>query len=201
MKKRFLVLLIVCVIGIFSGIAIHAAEETAHSEAAEHGEGGHEQTIWQTIGQWTNFAVLVAILYLFLTRSIRVQDKYKAESEGIRQSIESARLAKEEAERQMAAMDQRMQQMNEDISRIRERALQDAEDEKKRILDSAQKEAHRIVEMAHREIDNEVRAAQKQLRKHVTDLAVQKGKNIIEQEINDEDQRRLIHTYIEEFGK
>ena len=57
------------------------------------------------------------------------------------------------------------------------------------------------VEMAHREIDNEVRFAQKELRKQVGDLAVQQGKQIIEQEINEEDQRRLIRTYIDEFGK
>ncbi len=101
----------------------------------------------------------------------------------------------------MQAMDQRMQQMNEEVVRIRERALQDAEDEKARILDSAQKEAHRIVEMAQREIENEVRSAKKQLRKHVADLAVQQGQRIIEKEINDEDQHRLIKTYIEEFGK
>ena len=101
----------------------------------------------------------------------------------------------------MAAMDERMQQMNDEISRIKERALQDAEDEKTRILDSAQKEAHRIVEMAHREIDNEVRAARKQLRKHVAGIAIEKGENIIQKEINEEDQRRLIHTYIQEFGK
>jgi F-type H+-transporting ATPase subunit b len=202
MRKHLLLLMMVCLTALFPVLPVSAAEEPAHGEeTAEHAEGGHEQTIWQTIGQWTNFVVLVTILYLFLTRSIRVQDKYKAESQQIRESIESARLAKEEAERQMAAMDERMQQMNDEISRIKERALQDAEDEKTRILNSAQKEAHRIVEMAHREIDNEVRAARKQLRKHVAGIAIEKGENIIQKEINEEDQRRLIHTYIQEFGK
>ena len=201
MRKHLFLVIVVCLIGSFSAMPAYAAEEAAHGEAAQHAEGGHEQTIWQTIGQWTNFVALVAILYLFLTRSIRVQDKYKAESEEIRQSIESARLAKEEAERQMAAMDSRMQQMNDEISRIKERALQDAEEEKTRILDSAQKEAHRIVEMAHREIDNEVRAARKQLRKHVASLAIQQGETMIQNEINEEDQRRLIRNYIQEFGK
>jgi len=201
MRKRFATLIVVCLIGLFVAMPAPAAEDTTHGEAAEHTDEGHEQTIWQTIGQWTNFVALVTILYLFLTRYIRVQDKYKAESQEIRQSIESARLAKEEAERQMAAMDLRMQQMNDEISRIKERALQDAEDEKTRILDSAQKEAHRIVEMAHREIDNEVRAARKQLRKHVAGLAIQHGETIIRKEINDKDQRRLIQNYIQEFGK
>src|SRR5688572_28636123 len=130
MKKRLMVLLVVSLIGIFLNVSLWAAEEAAHTEE-EHAEGAHEQTWWQTLGQWTNFAVLVAIIYIFL-KKIRVQDKFKAESEEIRHSIESAREAKEEAERQLQAMDQRMQQMNEDIGRIKDRALQEAEDEKKR---------------------------------------------------------------------
>jgi F0F1-type ATP synthase membrane subunit b/b' len=43
--------------------------------------------------------------------------------------------------------------------------------------------------------------ARKVLLKHVADLSVQQGQKIIEQEINDEDHRRLVKTYIEEFGK
>ena len=201
MKKIALILFIVSIFAAFPVAAVYAAEETAHAAEGEHAEGGHEQTIWQTLGQWTNFGVLVLLLYLFLTRSIRVQDKFKAESEEIRQSIESAREAKEEAERQMAQMDQRMQLMTQEVAGIKDKALKEAEEEKKRILDSAQKEAQRIVEMAHREIDNEVRSAQKQLRKQVSDLAVQQGRGIIEKEINEEDHRRLIKAYIDEFGK
>ena len=193
-KLASLLFLIAVALLVFNG-PVWAAEE------AGHGAGEHEQTIWQTVGQWTNFLVLVSLVVLFLRKVIRVQDKFKAQSDDIRRSIESAREAKEEAERQMAAMDARMQQMNDEVVRIKERALHDAEEEKKRILDSAQKEAQRIVEMAHREIDNEVRFAQKELRKQVGDLAVQQGKQIIEQEINEEDQRRLIRTYIDEFGK
>lgn len=191
---RRMILLFILV--FLTGGALWGAEEAAHGA-----EGEHHETIWQTIGKWVNFAALVFIVVLFLRKSIRVQDTFKAEADEIRRSIESAREAKEEAERQMQAMDQRMQQMNEEVTRIKTQALQDAEEEKKRILDSAQKEAQRIVEMAHREVDNEVRLARKQLRKHVADLSVQQGKKIIEQEINDEDQRRLITTYIEEFGK
>jgi F-type H+-transporting ATPase subunit b len=136
-----------------------------------------------------------------LNKKIRVQDTFKSQAEEIQSSIASARQAKEEAERQMLVMEERMQQMNVEVAKIRERAVQDAEEEKKRILDSAQKEAQRIVEAAHREIDSEVRIAKKRLRKQVADIAIQQGKQIIEREIDEEDQRRLIRNYIEEFGK
>ena len=192
MKKLFFAFLISC--SFFVIAPLHAAE-THSAEAA------HEETWVQIAGKWVNFVALVAIVYLFLGKSIRVQDKFKQEAEEIRQSIESARQAKEEAERQMGVMDQRMQQMTNEVAKIRTQALHEADEEKNRILESAQKEAQRIVDLAHREIDNEVRLARKNLRKHVAALAVQQGKQIIEEEMNDQDQRRLISVYIDEFGK
>ena len=153
----------------------------------------------QIVGRWFNFFALVAILYLFLARSLRVQDKFKSEAEEIQRSIESARQAKEEAEKRLVEMDQRMARMNEEISRIKANAAREAEEERKRILESAQKEAERIVDMAHRDMENEVRLARKELRKHVAALAVEQGRAIIQEEINDEDQKRLIDNYIQEF--
>jgi F-type H+-transporting ATPase subunit b len=197
MKKIFFALLFCS--SIFVMAPSYAVE--THSAEAKHEESAHEETWVQIAGKWVNFASLVAILYYFLTRSLRVQDKFKAEADEIRQSIESARQAKEEAERQMQIMDERMQQMTQEVGKIKEKALRDAEDEKQRILESAQKEAQRIVDMAHREIDSEVRNARKSLRKHVADLAIQQGKQILEEEMDETDQRRLISTYIDQFGK
>lgn len=197
MRRLFFALLICS--SLFAMPSLYAAE--THSAEAAHEEGGHEETWVQIAGKWVNFATLVAILYFFLTRSIRVQDKFKQEADAIRESIESSRQAKEEAERQMQIMDQRMQQMTEEVSKIKSLALHEAEEEKNRILESAKKEAQRIIDIAHREIDNEVRLARQNLRKHVADLAVEQGKQIIEEEMNDGDQRSLINAYIEEFGK
>jgi F-type H+-transporting ATPase subunit b len=196
MKRIFLALLLCGFVFVQLPAYSQEAEESAEAAAPEH----HETWV-QFAGKWVNFAALVAILYFFLNRSIRVQEKFKKESDQIRESIESARKAKEEAEHQMQLMDERMQQMNEEVSKIKADAVQEAEEEKRRILESAEKEAHRIVEMAHREIDNEVREARQILRKHVADLAIQKGRNIIAEEIDETDQRKLIRGYIDEFGK
>jgi F-type H+-transporting ATPase subunit b len=195
LKRKLLFVLLIAFVFISLG-PVFAAEEHAAEAAAEHGE-----TLLQTIGKWVNFFALVAILYLFLTRSIRIQDKFRAESDEIRKSIESARQAKEEAEKHLQELDQRMSQMNEDVARIKADAAREAEEEKKRILESAQKEAQRIVELAHREIDSEVRQARKELRKQVADIAVTQGRQIIQEEINDQDHKELVNRYIEELGK
>jgi F-type H+-transporting ATPase subunit b len=177
--------------------AATAAEESTHEEAAaEHGES------WiDVIARWVNLAALVALLYLFLGRSMRVQDRFKADYEQIQRSIESARLAKEQAEAQLEELDQKMAGVNDEIARLKAQAAREAEEEKKRILDSAQKEAERIIEMAHREIDTEVELARRSLRAQIAEISISEGKKIIEREINEHDQKRLLQEYIREFGK
>lgn len=177
------------------------AQTAAHSENAGGGEAEHEEGIGATIGKWFNFAALVAILYLFLKKGLKVQDTFKAGAEEIQRSIESARLAKEEAEKRLQEMEGQMVELNAEIEKIKAEAVHEAEEEKNRILESAHKEAERLIEFAHREIDGEVRYAKKQLRKQVAESAVDQSRKIIEREIKDADHDRLIADYIEGFGK
>lgn len=181
--------------------SIASQEESGHGEEAAHGEGAHEETWVQVIGRWFNFIVLVAILYYFLKKSLRIQDRFKNDYDQIQSSIESARLAKEEAESKLKELDARMVQVTQDIEQMKVNAAREAEAEKQRILDSAQKEAERIVELAHREIDSQVEIATKQLRKQVAELAVTRGREIIQKEIVEKDQKQLIQDYIKGFDK
>lgn len=208
MKKAILVFLFafsILFVRVHQQTYLALAEETQAVAQEEHaGQGGqteHEETIGQTIGKWINFAALVAILYLFLKKSLKIQDKFKADAEEIQRSIESARLAKEEAERRLQEMDQKMTEISAEIEKIRANAVREAEEEKKRILESARKEAERLVEFAHREIDAEVNQAKKDLRQQVVEAAVTQSRKIIEREMNDKDHDRLVSDYIEGFGK
>lgn len=177
--------------------AATASESTTHeAQAGEHGES------WTDIAaRWLNLAALVAILYWFLGRSVRIQDRFKVDYEQIQRSIESARLAKEKAETQLKELDRKMAGVNEEIARLKAEAAREAEEEKQRILESAQKEAERIIELAHREIDTEVELARRSLRAQIAEISISEGKKIIEQEINEQDQKRLLQEYIREFGK
>jgi F-type H+-transporting ATPase subunit b len=178
----------------FGGLA-QSAEEGEH--AGEH----HEQTWFQTISQWVNFLLLAGLLYLFFTRSIKIQDRFKGDYEKIQSSIESARIAKEEAESKLKELDQKMAQVNDEVLRIKTEATTQAEAERKKILESAQKEAERIVDQAHREIDSEVEIAKKELRQQLADEAVSGSREIIERELNEQDSKRLMTDYIEGFRK
>lgn len=202
--KKALIILFLAISILF--VRVHSTSFNAFAEEAataekEHGGGETEEGIGMTIGRWINFAALLGILYIFLKKTLKVQDSFKANADEISRSIESARLAKEEAERRLQEMDQKMTEMNQEVEKIKTNAMQEAEEEKQRILDSAKKEAERLIEFAHREIDSEVINAKKELRKQVADGAISMGKSIIEREMKDKDHEMLIKEYIEEFGK
>lgn len=196
MKRiAFVILIVLCLGGSFA-----LAQETTAAEG-HSAEQSHGSSVWSILGSWVNFAALAAILYYFLGRSLRVQDRFKEDFHQIQRSIESARQAKEEAERRLAELDRRMEHVGEEIAALKTTAIHEAEEEKKRILESAHREAERLLEMANKEIDTEVEAARMELRKQVADLAVKQSRQIIQGEIDEKDQKRLINDYIKELGK
>lgn len=198
MKKALILLSILACLSTLN--VSFAAEE--HAATNEHSAGEeHHQTLPQILGPWVNFLVLIGLLYYFFKNKMRVQDRFKADYEKIQGSIESARIAKEQAELRLKELDQKMGQLNDEIVRLKTAAAKEADEEKKKILEGAQKEAERIVEQAHRDIDSEVENARKELRKQLADSAVNRSREIIERELNDQDQKRLIADYIERFGK
>jgi F-type H+-transporting ATPase subunit b len=202
--RRFPKILYIFLISLFAiTLVVHAAEESSEHASTpsgvEHAE--HHETIWQIAGKWINFIILVGILYYFLNRSLRIQDKFQANYELIQTSIESSRQAKEQAEQKLRELDQKLGSLNDEINRIKTEAGKQAEEEKRKILELAQKEAERIVALAHREIDTEVELAKRMLRKQVADSSVSRSRKIIESEMSEDDQKRLIEEYIREFSK
>jgi F-type H+-transporting ATPase subunit b len=189
-------LLVILTPPFFDVTAVFATEE-----AGAHEEGQHGETWVQVAGRWLNFILLAAILYLFLKKTVRIQDRFRTDENQIRSSIESARLAKEEAEQKLRELEGRLSNLNAEIDTLKSNALKQADLERELILDSARKEAERIVEQAHREIDSQVEIAAKELRTQVADLAIRKGREIIEKEIAEPDQKHLIQDYIKGFGK
>jgi len=206
MKRIAILLLLLSALWIpHASRASLASAETATTAQGEHQEAAGSESegggLVEEIGRWFNFLLLVAILYLFLKRNIKVDEKFKADADLIQSSIESARIAKEEAEKRLADMEKRMATMNEEVAKVKAETARQAEDERKQILESAQREAEKIVLAAQREVDAEVRLARKKLRKHLAELSVTQGRKIIETEINDQDQSRLIDDFIEDLGK
>lgn len=128
--KKALIILCILVCTVTLNVSFAAEEYAATNEHAAAEE--HHQTIPQIIGPWVNFLVLIGLLYYFFKNKMHVQDRFKADYEKIQGSIESARIAKEEAELRLKELDRKLDQLNDEIVGLKAAAAREADEEKKK---------------------------------------------------------------------
>ena len=163
-------------------------------------ESGAEGWGWaETLGRWFNIFVLFGIIAYFTREPIGrfLRDR----REGIQREIETARQAREEAERQLAEAQERVRHLDEELEGIRRKAQAEAESERERLLAQAEQEATRILTSATREIEGLSRAARQDLRKYVADLALELAEEQIKQHLDAQGRRRIIDRFIENLGR
>lgn len=150
--------------------------------------------LWSTI----NFLVLFVLLRKFLWQP--VLNMMKEREDRISENLDQAENAREEAivmktdyETRLAAAQAKTEQMLAEASRR-------AEEIRQELLAKAQAEADEVLRKAEETIAREREAALAELRGEVADLAIQVAERVLQREINDEDQRRLVRTFVEQVG-
>jgi F-type H+-transporting ATPase subunit b len=169
-----------------------AAEEGAH-------EGGLINVDKSLIVQMVNFVVLLIILTKLLYRPLVA--KMQERTEAIRQSLEQAQAARDEAARQQAENEGRLRQAHAEAASIRGQALKEAADEQRRLVDSARAESQRLVDSAKAQMDADVRRAREELRREVGDLATAVAEKLIRKSLREEEHRRIVDEAIAKVGR
>ena len=184
-------------------------EERAIDERVEEEE--HGETEWYVYpARWTNFLLLLALLYWMLVippkpiydtfdfpglkviLSARAQSIIAARDEAARQREEAAALLTESEER--------LAKIDDEVGALVEVARADAGRERERAEADAREQARKVPEIAERELQSERLTAQRQLRAFVADLAVGMAQRTLEEHLSDEDQDRLIRDYLLRLG-
>ena len=88
----------------------------------------------------------------------------------------------------------------ESLSLIEE-AKKHGEQQREEIIAVARQEAERVKESAKREIEQQKEQAMTQLREQVASLSVLIASKVIEKELSEADQQKLINDYIKEAGE
>lgn len=157
-------------------------------------EGGMVNLDKSLIIQVINFLLLLVLLYKFLYRPFLA--KLGERSAAIKKSLEEARAARAEAQRQQEEHRAKLEAAHAEAQAIREAALREAAEEQQRLLDSARQEAARIVETARAEIAQDVRRAKEELRREVGELAVSVAERLVRRSLRDEDHNRIVQDAI-----
>lgn len=125
----------------------------------------------------------------------------KKREEHVASEIDSAEKARKEAEGLLAQHQQMMKEARLESQTFIESAKKQGEVQKVEIITTARTEAERLKESARLEIQQERENAVQALREQVASLSVLIASKVIEKELNEKDQEKLIQEYIKKAGE
>ena len=162
----------------------------ASADSAEHGPDFGLLAL-----QILNTVVLAVILIRFAGRPIR--DFLIQRSRGIRTEIATAETRLKEAQAQVDELQRRLERFESEAEGIVAEAAAQAEAERARAGERARATAERIREDARRLADQEIERARRELQAEAAELAASLARELLRENLQPEDDRRLVGEYIE----
>jgi F-type H+-transporting ATPase subunit b len=123
--------------------------------------------------EYLNFAVLAGAVFFALSKFL--PKTFRANREEIQHKLTEARTATEEARERLAAIEQRLSRLDDEIAGIASQAEKDSVEDEKRIKASIEVERQRITEAVSRDIAAASSAAQRDLKRFAAGLAVDRA--------------------------
>jgi F-type H+-transporting ATPase subunit b len=158
--------------------------------ASEGGGSGLISVNTSLILQIVNFLILLILLRRFLYRPLVAMLETRTAT--IQQRLAEAQAAREEAQRQLAEFEVKLQASQAEAQAARERALREAAETRERLMAEARREADRLLQGAQAQIAQEVRRAKGELQAEVGAIATQIAERLIRKSLRDEDHQRIV---------
>ncbi|KZM53294.1 ATP synthase F0 subcomplex B subunit [Aeribacillus composti] len=125
----------------------------------------------------------------------------KQREEFIANEINAAEEKHAEAKKLAEEQRELLKQARIEAQELVENAKKLGEQQKEDIIQAARAEAERLKEAAKKEIEHEKEQAVAELRNQVASLSVLIASKVIEKELNEAEQEKLINDYIKEVGE
>lgn len=155
--------------------------------------------IWQIIISICNLLILFILLKKFLYKP--VQNMLKQRQDIIDKSIESAKQADKEAQSSKKLYEEKLRGADDEAAEIISEAKNKAQRKSDKIVASAKDKADDIVNRAKADAELEVKKAQSQIKHEITEVSTLLSEKILEREINSDDHKKLIDSFIENLGE
>lgn len=162
---------------------------------------GGEESGWgwfDPVGRWTNLAILGGVIGFFLRKPL--MQFLESRRATIQKEIQEALEAKEQAEAKLAAMEERIKNLDAELEVIRKEADAAAEQERLRILEEGEKDAAKAKEAALRQIGGMTSLAKQELKAYASELSIELARKQIEKEMDSRSERRIIDRFLVEVA-
>jgi F-type H+-transporting ATPase subunit b len=155
---------------------------------------------WQIIiVEIITFLVLAGLLFLFLfKRIINLLDKRALL---IKKDLESAEKNRVETEKIKEDYKKELEELNRKREEIISNARKDAELVKEKILQDALLQAEKFRQRVEEELIKEKEKIFNELKESITDFSIKAAEKIIEAELDEEKNKKLVDKFIEDIPK
>jgi len=187
-RPAWILLLVVCV--FFFAIAA----STYASGGSEHGA---EPKGWVNTDTYRvyNFAVLFIALFFILRKP--VSNALGARIKGIKEQLDELRKKQKETENELAEYDKKLDGLEGEADKIIAQYVEQGKEAHARILKEAESEAAKLEEQGRRNVEYEFDQARKKLKEEALSKAFAKAEEKITHNITEDDQDKLIASYLD----
>lgn len=144
-----------------------------------------------TVFEDFNFILLAGIILYYAVKL--VPRFFRERQQKIDQQLQEARVATEQANERLSAVEQRLGRLDQEIEQLRARAEKEGAADEQRIKASIEEERKKIVAAAEHEINAISLAAERNLRKFAAELAVARASARIH--LTEDDDRTLVRDF------
>lgn len=169
------------------------AEEAVNSSLLIQPQFG--TIFWTTV----TFLILLFLLGKFAWKPLLAAAE--AREAGIRDAIDSAKRGQDEAQRLVEEHRSMLNLARKERADAVEAGRKDAERLKAEILDEARKQREQLMKQAETQIDAGLRQARTQLSGEAADLAIRLAGKLMQKNLDDATQRRLVEGYLAELER
>lgn len=150
---------------------------------------------------WTiiTFAALVVILGKFAWKPL--VESLQQRERTVRESLERADHAKQEAERILEENRKQFSRAEAEAQRILNEGRAFGEKLKEELMEKANQQSRRMIEQAKQEIERDKESALAQLRNEVASLAIQAAEKILDENLDESRQRKIVDAYLKNLPK
>jgi F-type H+-transporting ATPase subunit b len=162
--------------------------------AAEAGGEAHHLNWADFAYRTAAFLILVGILVKLLRKPI--VNFLNSRREEIQRMLEELQVKTVEAQKKTDELESRMAAVEQETKKIVDELIAEGEAERRKIVEAAHRQADYIQQQARIAIQQEVQAARESLTDEVADLSVVAAQNVLQQNMQPEDQERLVREFM-----
>ncbi len=154
--------------------------------------------LWQILISLANLVLLFLILKKFLFKPVKnILEKRKSE---IDEHYSAAEKAEKDAESSRNQWEEKLSGANAEATAIVQNAADKAKERADTIVSQAHDKAEGIIRTARTEAELERKKATDGIKREIVEVSSALSEKLLEREINTEDHKKLIDSFIEDIG-